>query len=245
MTSPLYPGLGGDPNPVVSPARAAVLNEVAAAALSLLPSQLPILVAIDGRPGAGKSTFADELQQVLERDCPRQIIRSSTDVFHNDRAARYRRGKFEPESYYLDSHNISALVTELLLPMKSGQGQYRTAIFNEPLDELIEQQPADVDSQSILVFDGLFLHRPELRSYWDVSVFLDADRRYFAAAFDATDRGSIGGPSAIVQCLRWCFFARRYWEGWQLYAKTCRPENRATFVIDNNDLKHPLVLRRR
>jgi uridine kinase len=28
------------------------------------------------------------------------------------------------------------------------------------------------DADAILLFDGIFLHRPELRPYWDFSIFL-------------------------------------------------------------------------
>ena len=49
-------------------------------------------VGIDGVDGAGKTTLADRLGQVLEA-AGHKIIRSSIDGFHNPRAIRYVRGK--------------------------------------------------------------------------------------------------------------------------------------------------------
>lgn len=39
------------------------------------------------------------------------------------------------------------------------------------------EQVVEVATNAVLVFDGLFLHRPEFVSLWDVSVLLDADER--------------------------------------------------------------------
>ena len=42
-------------------------------------------VAIDGVDGAGKTTFAEELADIL-RMLPREVIRASVDGFHHPRA---------------------------------------------------------------------------------------------------------------------------------------------------------------
>jgi uridine kinase len=86
---------------------------------------------------------------------------------------------------------------------------------------------------SILVFDGIFLHRPELRDYWDVSIFLEVA---FAASVArcAQREGSSPDPEAAAN--------RRYVEGQMLYLRTCDPRARASLTIDNNDLLAPFIV---
>ena len=50
-------------------------------------------------------------------------------------------------------------------------------IFDEPSDRRIDEPAEPVPAAAILVFDGLFLLRPELRNYWSLSVFLTAETR--------------------------------------------------------------------
>lgn len=74
--------------PAVSPARRAVLEEVAAR----LPDRAPdgVRVGIDGVDGVGKTTFADHLAAVLQH-AGRSVVRVSADDFHHPREVRYRR----------------------------------------------------------------------------------------------------------------------------------------------------------
>jgi uridine kinase len=76
---------------------------------------------------------------------------------------------------------------------------------------------------SILLIDGIFLHRPELLAYWDASVFLRTDFSVSVARCAARD-GSSPDPAAPSN--------RRYVDGQQLYLRSCQPEAKATIVID-------------
>ncbi len=118
---------------------------------------------------------------------------------------------------------------------------------------------------SVLLFDGLFLQRPELRHYWDYSIFIDADERLrqrrlkialngcppssaatvAKLAARAIDAGSPSTTQSVQHFDEWWALARRYVEGWRLYAQECNPAKRATIVIDNNDLASPTVMAER
>jgi uridine kinase len=90
-------------------------------------------------------------------------------------------------------------------------------------------------ADAVLVLDGIFLHRAELRSCWDLSVFLDVP---FAVTFArmAHRDGSDPDPAAPEN--------RRYLEGQRHYLAAARPAEVATFVVDNADLTRPAVLER-
>jgi len=183
--------------------------------------------------GAGKTTFADELARVLEA-MDRRVIRASVDGFHNSASIRYRRGRTSPEGFFADSYNYEQLRAALLDPLSPrGTGRYRTAVFDHRSDSPVSMPEKAADSGAILVFDGIFLHRPELRRYWDFSIFLDV-------GFDVSiPRGAQRGEgSADVEAPE----NRRYVEGQKIYLRDCEPRKFATVTVNNEDLAAPYIV---
>src|SRR5262245_7815760 len=124
-------------------------------------------VGIDGVDGAGKTTFADELAAVLAPS-GRSLVRAGVDGFHHPRAVRYRRGRESPEGFFRDSYDYGALVESLLGPLSpGGSGRFRRAVFDVDADRASGTPEERAAHDAILLFDGIFLHRPELRPYWD------------------------------------------------------------------------------
>lgn len=236
-------GLDGHSDPIQTTERDGVLRAVAGRVCT--QDQDRVVVGIDGRPGSGKSTFADELAGAL-RERGRIVIRSTTDSFHRPRAARLKRGPTSADGYFLDSHQIDRIVNELLVPFRLGAGEVLVAAFDEPTDTPLESV-AEVAADAVLVFDGLFLHRAEFAELWDVSVYLDADERrdaeWLQFLFDDLPTNSTQRAADLDRRLdlaRW----PRYRHGWSSYVDDCAPHNRATMAIDNNDLACPRVLER-
>jgi uridine kinase len=197
--------------------------------------QQVLRIAVDGVDGVGKTTFADKLSNTITRtDGP--VIRVSVDDFHNPRAARYRLGKMSPEGFYLDSYDYPALRRYLLDPLSpGGTREYCSVVFDHVTDSPVPLHMSIAQPGSVLILDGLFLHRPELRSYWDLSIFLDAP-------FEVTvPRGAVRGPG-------WgspdpaAPSNRRYVEGQQIYMDQCRPQDQANVVIDYSDFNVPMVV---
>ena len=77
-------------------------------------------VAVDGRGGAGKTVFADELAAVLTA-AGRTVVRGSVDGFHRPRADRYRRGRTSALGYWLDAFDYDRLASGLLDPFGRGE----------------------------------------------------------------------------------------------------------------------------
>jgi uridine kinase len=100
-----------------------------------------------------------------------------------------------------------------------------------PVARAVEVAPAP----GVLVLDGIFLHRPALRDYWDYSVFLDVPISVSVARV-ARRGGGHPDPYAEVN--------RRYVQGQQLYLRSCEPKRRATVVLDNTDFEAPAITTR-
>jgi uridine kinase len=219
----------------VSETHASLLDRLADAVVSLHPDRR-ILIAIDGVDGVGKTTLADALPALVGKK-GRPVIRASADDFHNPRAVRYARGKFSPDGFYLDSYNYDALRKLLLDPLgPDGSGRYIAKRFDHRADRLVEADARQAPPSAALIVDGIFLHRPELRSYWDLSIFLKVDFDISVprgAARDQTPDAT--DPASPAH--------QRYVGGQKLYLAACEPERQADIVIDYNDLRRPNVVK--
>ncbi|MDG7001392.1 MAG: uridine kinase [Nitrososphaerota archaeon] len=194
----------------------------------------PVRVAIDGIDAAGKTTLAEELVKPITKR-GRQVIRASIDGFHNPRSRRYERGRDSAEGYYLDSFNHEALISKLLKPLgPEGNVEYRTAVFDFKTDSPVDSPILRANGDAILLFDGVFLFRPELLAYWDLKIYLDID------ILVAVERSCLRDPEFSVRpaevLTRTC---DRYMRGNRMYLDRVRPKELADIVIDNNDLNNP------
>lgn len=218
------------PSPTLRPA----LLETVARRLLRQTAQPVLKVAVDGVDGAGKTTFADELAGVL-RAHSTTVIRASIDGFHHPREVRYRLGRTSPEGFYRDSYNLDALKRELLEPLSPGGSlRYLTRVFDVNSDYTIHDKPAHAQGGEILLLDGLFLHRPELRSFWNDSIFLKVD---FVIS---VPRGAARGPG-FGSADPYAESNRRYVQGNRLYFAETSPEDHAGIVVNNNDLHAPYI----
>lgn len=197
----------------------------------------PLRVAIDDVDAAGKTTLANELVGPLEKQ-NRPVIRASIDGFHNPCLVRYRRGKDSPEGYFFDSFDLEALKTYLLKPLGPGGNlQYQTSVFDFRTDSRIFPAKQQVQTNSILLFDGVFLLRPELAGCWDFTVFLDVDFDVVIERAARRDLALFGSAEQARERYR-----TRYIPGQKIYLNTCQPQARADVLIDNNDPMNPWVL---
>lgn len=192
-----------------------------------------VRVAVDGVDGVGKTAFASELGQAL-RARGRQVVQVSADGFHQPRALRHSRGRDSAEGFWLDSYDYSALVECVLEPFAPhGSRRYRPAAHDLLSDDALDLPEEVAPSGSVLVVEGLFLHRDELVNEWDFSVFLYAP---FSTTFArmANRDGSDPDPSSPSNA--------RYVGGQRLYLAACSPWQRADVVVDNTDFARPTLL---
>ncbi len=196
----------------------------------------PVRVAIDGPDAAGKTTPADELVAPI-RALGRPVIRASVDGFHNPAAVRYRRGTGSPEGSYRDSFDHRALTGSLLGPLgPGGSRRYRTAVFDHRTDADVHMPFRVAEANAVLLFDGIFLLRPELAGYWDFTVFVEASFATALARAEQRDAASFGGVEQVRRR-----YEQRYIPGQRLYYAEARPRERADVVVDNNDPRNPFV----
>lgn len=191
-----------------------------------------VLIAVDGEDGAGKTFFADGLASVFAEDGS-AVFRASIDGFHRPRQERYGLGRTSAEGFYRDSYDYSTFRRVLIDPFRSAptmDAGFQLAAFDVTRDEPVESEWETAPRDAVLIIDGIFLHRPELRGIWHWSVWLDAppDVRY---ARMAGRDGCDPDPEAASH--------RRYRGGQELYLRDARPRAAASAIVDNTDPAAP------
>jgi uridine kinase len=195
-------------------------------------------VAVDGPDAAGKTTLADELAEHL-RGRREEVIRVGIDGFHRPRTVRLRRGSLSPEGYYHDSFDYDAVRRVVLGPLgPGGDRRYRTGVFDYRTDQGVDEPARLAPETAVLLFDGVFMLRPELRDNWDLSIFVDVSTQETLRRAQVRDADLLGGPGVIRER-----YQRRYLPGQRLYRSTAAPEQAADIVIDNNAPAEPRVLK--
>lgn len=197
----------------------------------------PLRVAIDGPPAAGKTTLADELAIAL-RARDRDVIRATVDDFLFPRARRYRRGRFSAEGCYVDAHDRAALCRVLLDPLgPGGNRRFQHAVHDRDTDTPLSPPATTAPADAVLLFDGVFLLRPELLDRWDLRIFVSVPLEQTVGR--ARDRGtaltgSTAGTTEIERSWR-----HRYIPAQELYSATAHPTDHADIIVYNAQPQRP------
>jgi uridine kinase len=195
----------------------------------------PVRVGIDGVDAAGKTYLADELAKAIQEQ---KVIRASIDGFHNPREVRYQQGQLSPEGYYYDSFNNQQFAEVLLKPLGSeGDLKYRTAVYDYRTNSPVDVPEKTASPEDILIVDGIFLFRPELKDYWDIKIFVDVP--FSVTVPRAIKRDADGNEEATRM-----HYEKRYVAGQQLYFQDAQPKEQADIVIDNTDFNNPSFTKR-
>lgn len=193
-----------------------------------------VRVAIDGVGAAGKTVLADELAHAVRRS-RKPVIRAGIDGFHNPRRVRHARGPESPAGYYLDSFDYGAVSRCLLEPLgPGGSGRYRTAVYDFRADSHVDAPELVAPPSAVLIFDGVFLQRPEIRRSWDFTVFVQASFEVTVTRAITRDVELFGSPEAVR-----ARYLARYVPGERLYLERDRPRERADVVVLNDDPANP------
>lgn len=187
-------------------------------------------LAVDGPDGAGKTRFADDLAVAFRR-AGFEVFRASIDDFHQPRELRYRDGRNSPTGYYRDAFDYSLFRRVLAEPFRMGGSTgFQLRGFDLARDVPFESDWVTGPDDAILLVDGVFLNRFELRGLWNWSIWLDADPAVRLARMVERD-GADPDPDAPSN--------RRYSDAQRLYVRDAHPNTTAAAIVDNTDPDAP------
>ena len=126
----------------------------------------PLLIAVDGCSGAGKSTFAATLAAHLGGS----VV--GLDDFYRPMDPD-RRKALDPQTGYELYFDWQRLIADVLDRLVLGEAaMYRRYDWTA---DLVGDDIAILEPHGVIVFEGVYAHRPQLRGYWDITVWVHTD----------------------------------------------------------------------
>ena len=196
------------------------------------------LAGIDGRSAAGKTTLADELEGALTSR-GHTVHRASIDDFHPPgHAQRSASGGYTAESYYAEGFDYALFARELLQPARGMEPRgARLRAWDSYHDRPNEDESVRFTPGDVLVVDGAFILRPELRGFWDYVVWLDISFETMVERARRRDLAWMPSVEAIEE---------RYRQRWvplhTLYETRTGARDFASVIVDNTDPANPAIV---
>lgn len=190
------------------------------------------VVGITGIDTSGKTQFASGLEKCLKsRGYKVQTIH--LDDFHNPKSVRYS-GESQADNYYLKSFNLSMIKDKLLIPISQKRRVKESLILLDlQSDQYDIQKEYDIDENTIVIFEGVFLFRKELVPYIDYKVFLDIP--FEEAKKRALKRDVSSQGYKVLQK-----YDDKYLPAQRKYLRRYPPET-ADLIIDNSNWDFPKI----
>ncbi len=181
------------------------------------------IIGIDGLGGAGKTTISAQISGTLaDRGIPVTVLH--IDDFIHPRCVRYRDDVPEWKCYYDLQWNYAPLLELISAFRRDGTYCGEVSLYNKDEDGY-DAQEISIPENGVLLVEGVFLQRQELSGVFDAVVWLDVPESVRLARVLERD-GYIGDADAIRQK-----YENRYFPAERLYVGTCKPEEKADFVV--------------
>ena len=194
----------------------------------------PVRVGVDGFSASGKSTLADELAVAIARE-GRPCLRASLDDFKRPRAAR----PAGPAGFYRGAFDLDAIRHLLLEPLgPGGDRRVRVRFFDQQLQEPFPAEIHSVPADTVVIADGAYLLRPELRDLWDFRIFIEIGFDLVLSRGAARDAAWMESVEAAAEHYRSYYIPAE-----QIYDAEADPRSHSDVIVDNRNLAAP-VLRR-
>ncbi|MBK3496328.1 AAA family ATPase [Viridibacillus sp. YIM B01967] len=149
------------------------VNEIAGELLYQFSSRShnrPLIVAIDGLSGAGKTTLVKNLECELKDKCKVTVIHIDDHIV--ERNKRYNTGHEEWYEYYYLQWDIKMITNKLLEKIYNNSNEITLPFYDHSTDT-ISTKEITVTTNSIVLIEGIFLQRKEWRNFYDLIIFLD------------------------------------------------------------------------
>nr|WP_256178280.1 hypothetical protein [Kitasatospora aureofaciens] len=157
-----------------------------------------VLVTLDGRAGAGKSTLAAAVAAYLGGPGHAVVVHGD-DFLHP--MPYQERLSMEPEEGYHRLFEWQRLRDQVLVPLSGGRPA-RYEQFDRDTNALRAGEPRSVLPAGVVIVEGVLTARPELAGFYDLIVFVDTPSELCLRRVYARD-GRARGPQREAWLTRW------------------------------------------
>lgn len=184
---------------------------------------------------SGKTEFSNQLSNYLiSKWYKTQIIH--LDCFLNEKSIRYAWDIPEYEKFFYQSYNLNQILDELLIPISKWELINKTFdLLNVHTDKFELKTDFKIDSDTIVIFEWVFLFRNEFVEHLNYKIFLEL-------SFDTQlNRAKIRDvPVFWEQILN--KYQNKYIPAQKIYFAKFKPKEIANMIIDNEDFDNPKII---
>lgn len=187
--------------------------------------QKNLIIGIDGLGGAGKTTIVNSLKlQLNNRDYNTAILH--IDDFIHPKNIRYNESKEEWYCYYNIQWRYDYLIKEILMPIKEGIEIDKEIEIYDKDNDIYTLEQIKIPQGSIILLEGIFLQRKEIREYFDYVIYLDVPKEVRLNRVINRDK-YIGNSEEIKSK-----YERRYFPAEDKYIEEYSPIQNADYVLN-------------
>ena len=198
-------------------------NLVCSSIIRIADNHKVTVVGIDGLGGAGKSTISERICERLE-SYKFNIILLHIDDFINVREIRYNTAYPEWQCYY-DLQWRYGYFVETINQIKNGaKNQVEVELYDKDNDNYYKQS-YNVTEHTVVIVEGIFLQRKELKGIFDFMVYIDIPETVRLERVLKRDT-YIGNKQQIVDK-----YQNRYFPAEHKYFREYQPNKLADYVI--------------
>lgn len=199
-------------------------NLVCCSIIRIADNHKVTVVGIDGLGGAGKSTISEKICKKLE-SYKFNIILLHIDDFITMREVRYNTSYPEWQCYY-DLQWRYKYFVETINKIKNGttKNQLEIELYDKDNDNYYKKS-YDVTEHTVVIVEGIFLQRKELKGIFDFMVYIDIPETVRLERVLKRDT-YIGNEQQIVDK-----YQNRYFPAEHKYFSEYQPNKSADYVI--------------
>jgi uridine kinase len=159
-------------------------------------SRTSLLAAISGIDASGKSTIARQVARDLETHGQRVAL-IPLDPWHTPPAVRFGGGR-SPEHFFGHAFRMEELFGLLVEPLRRRRSRRLTVDLIRQSGDVPYEHTYDFEEVDVILLEGIFLLRRELRPLYDLTVWLDCSfevalRRAIARNQESLSEAEIAG----------------------------------------------------
>ncbi len=192
------------------------------------------IIGISGIDTSGKTRFSQSYARYLDHLGYKTAI-IHLDDFHNPLIVR-RSGDNEIDAYYEHAFNYAQLIREVLEPLKR-QGNIDKDILclNVDTDRYENTVHYEINSETVVLLEGVLLFRPPVLTYLEGKVFLEIDFTEMLKRARLRDVPKYGEAFMKKYTDKYIPVQKRYLDEY-------KPRFTCDLVVDNNDYLHPMII---